>query len=401
MTPSPNPPAGEAGRLSRRDVLRGAGVVAVGGLGVAAGYGLRGVVDSSAPIGAAGPSASAVGLVAAATGAPGPSGAPARRRTAEAAARLPLAARPRPAALLVGTPAAGTAPRARVHHSQQRRRPGRPHDLRRDRRAVWVRPGAGRQATDFQVIDWGGAPALAWWEGKATIGVGDGEYVVADAGYAELARVAAGGHADLHELHLTPSGTALLPRLRGRPDAARAGAGLGWLAGPDLAVRLRGDRGGRGHGRPCLGVALRGPHRARRDGGPLSGGPGHPVGPVPRQLRAPRRRRQRAGQRPQHELRVQGRPCDRRHPVAARRHVRGPRAARWPHRRAPARRPPPARRHDHDLRQRAPTRARPRPRGGGRRDGADRAGGARLRAARAVSRPPARAACRCFPTATS
>ena len=176
---------------------------------MAAGYGLRGVVDSSAPIGAAGPSASAVGLVAAATGAPGPSGAPADAGPPRP--RHAFRSRPDlvPPALLVGTPASGTAPGLVFTTPNNGDGPDGPTIYDETGEPVWVRAGAGRQATDFQVIDWGGAPALAWWEGKATIGVGDGEYVIADAGYGEVARVAAGGHADLHELHLTPSGTAL------------------------------------------------------------------------------------------------------------------------------------------------------------------------------------------------
>jgi hypothetical protein len=79
---------------------------------------------------------------------------------------------------------------------------------------VWFRPaGAGRWATNVGVQEYGGEPALVWWQGDVIApGYGRGEGVIVDSSYHELARVRAGNgrHADMHELRLTPQGTALI-----------------------------------------------------------------------------------------------------------------------------------------------------------------------------------------------
>ncbi len=78
---------------------------------------------------------------------------------------------------------------------------------------VWFRPLAtGLQVANFSAFTYRGEPALVWWEGKLhTSGYGQGEAVIVDRSYRELARVrAAGGRVmDLHGLWLTPEGTAL------------------------------------------------------------------------------------------------------------------------------------------------------------------------------------------------
>ncbi len=75
---------------------------------------------------------------------------------------------------------------------------------------VWMHPDSELHATNLQVIEYQGAPALCWWEGKTNAGIGDGDYVVVDASYKEIHRVTtAGGGADLHEFLVTPEGTAL------------------------------------------------------------------------------------------------------------------------------------------------------------------------------------------------
>lgn len=78
---------------------------------------------------------------------------------------------------------------------------------------VWFRPLApGLQVTNFSSWQYRGEPVLAWWEGKIEqTGYGQGEAVVVNRAYREIARVrAAGGRAmDLHALTLTPQGTAL------------------------------------------------------------------------------------------------------------------------------------------------------------------------------------------------
>jgi hypothetical protein len=78
---------------------------------------------------------------------------------------------------------------------------------------VWFRPmAAGLQVTNFARTEFRGEPVLVWWEGKfLQSGYGQGEAVLLDRAYREVARVrAAGGRSmDLHALSLTPEGTAL------------------------------------------------------------------------------------------------------------------------------------------------------------------------------------------------
>jgi hypothetical protein len=76
---------------------------------------------------------------------------------------------------------------------------------------VWMRPDAGNHATDFRVSELQGRPVLAWWEGTTNGGIGSGQCVIADGTYREIARIKAGGGRtiDLHELQITPEGTAL------------------------------------------------------------------------------------------------------------------------------------------------------------------------------------------------
>jgi hypothetical protein len=77
---------------------------------------------------------------------------------------------------------------------------------------VWFHPLPGDTlATTLRVQTYAGRPVLTWWEGREVQFYGQGEAVIADSSYRELARVrAAGGRQmDLHEFVLTPQGTAL------------------------------------------------------------------------------------------------------------------------------------------------------------------------------------------------
>ncbi|HEV2592264.1 MAG TPA: arylsulfotransferase family protein [Gaiellaceae bacterium] len=77
---------------------------------------------------------------------------------------------------------------------------------------VWFKP-LDKTAIDFRVQQYGGKPVLTWWEGQISqLGVGQGEGVILDQTYTEIARVRAGNglQADVHELLLTPKGTALV-----------------------------------------------------------------------------------------------------------------------------------------------------------------------------------------------
>jgi hypothetical protein len=79
---------------------------------------------------------------------------------------------------------------------------------------VWFRPlPPDTFATNFQVQEYLGQPVLTWWQGDISIhGFGLGEGVIANRSYAEIAHVRAGNgvEEDLHDLQLTPQGTALI-----------------------------------------------------------------------------------------------------------------------------------------------------------------------------------------------
>jgi Arylsulfotransferase (ASST) len=77
---------------------------------------------------------------------------------------------------------------------------------------VWFHPlPAHEVATNFQVESYEGRPVLVWWQGRVLqVGFGQGEDVVYSSSYEPVASVHAGNgyHADLHEIRLTPQGTA-------------------------------------------------------------------------------------------------------------------------------------------------------------------------------------------------
>jgi hypothetical protein len=77
---------------------------------------------------------------------------------------------------------------------------------------VWFHPlPAGEESTNFQVQQYQGKPVLTWWQGRILeAGFGQGEDVIYDTSYHPVAYIRAGNgyHADLHEIRLTPQGTA-------------------------------------------------------------------------------------------------------------------------------------------------------------------------------------------------
>ena len=77
---------------------------------------------------------------------------------------------------------------------------------------IWFKAvPAGESATNFQVVQFAGQPALVWWQGHILeVGFGQGEYVIANSSYQQIGHVRAGNgyHADLHEIRLEPDGTA-------------------------------------------------------------------------------------------------------------------------------------------------------------------------------------------------
>ncbi len=77
---------------------------------------------------------------------------------------------------------------------------------------VWFHPLPPHDsATNFQVQTYEGKPALTWWQGRIIkVGFGEGEDVIYNSSYQQIATVRAGNgyRADLHEILLTPAGTA-------------------------------------------------------------------------------------------------------------------------------------------------------------------------------------------------
>jgi hypothetical protein len=85
-------------------------------------------------------------------------------------------------------------------------------------RPVWFRPvpKEGQDAMDFRVQRYRGEPVLTWWQGVHG-GWGDGEYLIFDRSYREVARVRAGNGlaGDHHEFLVTERDTALFTIYRG------------------------------------------------------------------------------------------------------------------------------------------------------------------------------------------
>jgi hypothetical protein len=78
---------------------------------------------------------------------------------------------------------------------------------------VWFNPlRRGTAVTDLKVQELDGKPVLTWWQGRFALGWGYGEYPVLDETYREVARVkpANGYQADLHDMVITPEGTAIV-----------------------------------------------------------------------------------------------------------------------------------------------------------------------------------------------
>jgi Arylsulfotransferase (ASST) len=78
---------------------------------------------------------------------------------------------------------------------------------------VWESPRGGTRVLNLEEQQYQGQPVLTWYEGSVVNpGVGQGGYVIADSTYRTIARVNAvnGYSGDLHDMTITPQGTALL-----------------------------------------------------------------------------------------------------------------------------------------------------------------------------------------------
>jgi Arylsulfotransferase (ASST) len=77
---------------------------------------------------------------------------------------------------------------------------------------VWFHPlPAGYESTNFHVQQYEGKPVLTWWQGRILeVGFGQGEEVLYNTAYQQVATIRAGNgyRSDLHEIRITPEGTA-------------------------------------------------------------------------------------------------------------------------------------------------------------------------------------------------
>jgi hypothetical protein len=118
-----------------------------------------------------------------------------------------------PSTLRVTTPARpGATPGYLFLAPYQGRGTAGPMIAAQDGSLVWFHPlPAGVQAANFGVQSYQGGPVLAWWQGRIiAVGFGQGQHVLYDSSYRRVATIRAGNgyRADLHELRLTPQGTA-------------------------------------------------------------------------------------------------------------------------------------------------------------------------------------------------
>ncbi len=124
----------------------------------------------------------------------------------------------KPPPVEVTTPARDTAPGYLFAASKNGPGEGHPSQdgpmiLDNEGQPVWLRPvrAEERDAMDFKVQSYRGRPVLTWWEGEHG-GYGDGEYLIFDESYREIARFTAGNGlpGDHHEFLISKRDTALV-----------------------------------------------------------------------------------------------------------------------------------------------------------------------------------------------
>ncbi len=112
-----------------------------------------------------------------------------------------------------------------------------PMILDNEGRLVWFRPvqSEDQDAMDFKVQRYKGEPVLTWWQGTHS-GYGNGEYVIFDSSYREVARFRAGNglDGDHHEFLISERDTALFTIYR------RVAMDLSPLGGPEKGAVIDG-----------------------------------------------------------------------------------------------------------------------------------------------------------------
>jgi Arylsulfotransferase (ASST) len=215
-------------RFGRRSFLKLAGAAAIGGASIALVANELANRSPNASGSERAPSPSGLTALGLAGSTPGPS-ASGPSPSPVGAGRRKFRTRPDllPPIITVGTATGGTAPGFLFLTPGNGAGTDGPAIFDDAGELVWLRPDVGGlSAADFRVTQYGGRPVLTWWEGTVNGGIGTGEFVMADGSYKEISRIQAanGGKADLHELQITPSGTALFFADTGRPPTLPAGA---------------------------------------------------------------------------------------------------------------------------------------------------------------------------------
>lgn len=92
--------------------------------------------------------------------------------------------------------------------------------IRKNGELVWFDNDRGNTRLDLQLQNYRGQQVLTWWQGSVQkAGYGEGVGIIADSSYRTIHTVhaAKGLQADLHELNITPQGTALITIYRPTP----------------------------------------------------------------------------------------------------------------------------------------------------------------------------------------
>jgi Arylsulfotransferase (ASST) len=191
--------------VSRRNLLLGVGAAAVvGGAGVGVGYA---IADKSTTTAAA-PAAGATDAAQA---------GPPKYRSRPDLRTMPD--------VTITTPANGTAPGYIFLTPASGAGLWGPMIVDEKGSPIWFKkvPDPATVAIDFKAQQYRNKPVLTWWEGTiggtGGQGVGQGEFVIADANYREITRVRAAGsdQADQHDFVITPQNTALFWVYQGVP----------------------------------------------------------------------------------------------------------------------------------------------------------------------------------------
>jgi hypothetical protein len=84
---------------------------------------------------------------------------------------------------------------------------------------VWWHQLSDQEAAGaLELVSYEGKPALSWWQGRVTeVANGEGEGIIVNAAYEKVATVLAGNgyRSDIHEFHVTPSGSAWIDAYSG------------------------------------------------------------------------------------------------------------------------------------------------------------------------------------------